>query len=45
MVGRAGRPQFDRSATAIIMTKISLKVWYNNLFTSNQFLNIVVGTL
>ncbi|XP_012940325.2 probable ATP-dependent DNA helicase HFM1 [Aplysia californica] len=34
MIGRAGRPQFDTSATAVIMTKMSLKVlvkayrWY-----------------
>lgn len=26
MVGRAGRPQLDSSATVIIMTKISMKV-------------------
>jgi len=26
MIGRAGRPQFDVSATAIIMTKKSMKV-------------------
>jgi len=26
MVGRAGRPQFDSTATVIIMTKASMKV-------------------
>lgn len=26
MIGRAGRPQFDTTATAIIMTKNSMKV-------------------
>lgn len=26
MIGRAGRPQYDTNATAIIMTKISMKV-------------------
>jgi replicative superfamily II helicase len=26
MIGRAGRPQFDKSATAVIMTKIEDKV-------------------
>ena len=26
MIGRAGRPQFDTSATAVIMTKNSMKV-------------------
>lgn len=26
MIGRAGRPQFDSTATAIIMTKNSMKV-------------------
>lgn len=29
MIGRAGRPQFDTSATVIIMTKQFMKVWYN----------------
>ena len=26
MIGRAGRPQFDKTATAVIMTKMCLKV-------------------
>ncbi|XP_026813097.1 probable ATP-dependent DNA helicase HFM1 [Rhopalosiphum maidis] len=38
MVGRAGRPQFDRSATAIIMTKISLKSRYEKMLMGNQFI-------
>lgn len=29
MIGKAGRPQFDISATAIIMTKKSMKVRFN----------------
>lgn len=29
MIGRAGRPQFDKTATAIIMTKKSMKVTMN----------------
>ncbi|KAM6919896.1 putative ATP-dependent DNA helicase HFM1 [Lycodopsis pacificus] len=31
MIGRAGRPQFDTSATAVIMTKIQTKDKYMNL--------------
>ncbi|XP_028329079.1 probable ATP-dependent DNA helicase HFM1 [Gouania willdenowi] len=34
MIGRAGRPQFDTSATAVIMTKIQ---------TRNKYLNIMNG--
>lgn len=30
MIGRAGRPQYDTNATAIIMTKISMKVMNND---------------
>ena len=30
MIGRAGRPQFDKTATAIIMTQSSLKVKSNS---------------
>lgn len=30
MIGRAGRPQFDTTATAIIMTKNSMKVNYDD---------------
>lgn len=26
MIGRAGRPQFDQTATAVVMTKANLKV-------------------
>ena len=26
MIGRAGRPQFDQTATAVVMTKSNLKV-------------------
>ena len=29
MIGRAGRPQFDTSAVAVIMTKASCKVRYS----------------
>lgn len=31
MMGRAGRPQFDTSATAVIMTKQNQKARFNNL--------------
>lgn len=31
MIGRAGRPQYDTTATAIIMTKKSMKVRQKNL--------------
>lgn len=31
MMGRAGRPQFDSSATAIILTKNTLKVGANHI--------------
>lgn len=29
MIGRAGRPQFDNEATAVIMTRLSTKVLIN----------------
>lgn len=32
MIGRAGRPQFDTSATAIIMTKQYMKVRYISFY-------------
>ncbi|CAH1708540.1 unnamed protein product [Aphis gossypii] len=38
MVGRAGRPQLDSSATAIIMTKISMKSRYEEILMGNQFM-------
>lgn len=34
MIGRAGRPQFDTTATAIIMTKTSMKVKYINYYNT-----------
>ncbi|GFT18088.1 probable ATP-dependent DNA helicase HFM1 [Nephila pilipes] len=36
MTGRAGRPQFDSSATAVIMTKTSLKNKYESLVSGKQ---------
>ena len=33
MIGRAGRPQFDTSAVAVIMTQNSTKSLYNNLLS------------
>ncbi|XP_059489970.1 probable ATP-dependent DNA helicase HFM1 isoform X2 [Neocloeon triangulifer] len=36
MMGRAGRPQFDTSATAVIMTKQNQKYKYERLIGGNQ---------
>lgn len=36
MMGRAGRPQFDTSATAVIMTKEKTKMKYQGLVLGNQ---------
>ncbi|KAG8176376.1 hypothetical protein JTE90_020162 [Oedothorax gibbosus] len=36
MIGRAGRPQFDTSATAVIMTKASLKDKYDSIVSGKQ---------
>ncbi|CAG0883311.1 unnamed protein product [Darwinula stevensoni] len=36
MMGRAGRPQFDVSATAVVMTKSSLKEKYEHLVRGDQ---------
>ena len=36
MIGRAGRPQFDTSATAIIMTKDTTKSRYESLANGTQ---------
>ncbi|XP_071110692.1 probable ATP-dependent DNA helicase HFM1 [Haliotis cracherodii] len=36
MIGRAGRPQFDTSATAVIMTKSDTKSKYENLMNGTQ---------
>ena len=36
MIGRAGRPQFDSSAKAVIMTKESNKAKYENLLSDNH---------
>ena len=36
MIGRAGRPQFDTSATAIIMTSDAKKSKYDNLLSGTQ---------
>uniref|UniRef100_T1IQ78 DNA 3'-5' helicase n=1 Tax=Strigamia maritima TaxID=126957 RepID=T1IQ78_STRMM len=38
MIGRAGRPQFDVSATAVIMTKYNLKLKYENLIGGTQLI-------
>ncbi|XP_071524400.1 uncharacterized protein [Panulirus ornatus] len=38
MMGRAGRPQFDDHATAVIMTKNQLKVKYENLVSGRNLL-------
>jgi ATP-dependent DNA helicase HFM1/MER3 len=36
MIGRAGRPQFDDSSTAVIMTKRSAKKKYENIMSGTQ---------
>ncbi|XP_067665183.1 probable ATP-dependent DNA helicase HFM1 [Haliotis asinina] len=36
MIGRAGRPQYDTSATAVIMTKSDTKSKYENLMNGTQ---------
>ncbi|XP_041348113.1 probable ATP-dependent DNA helicase HFM1 [Gigantopelta aegis] len=38
MIGRAGRPQFDKSATAVIMTKASTKSKYESLMNGTQLI-------
>ncbi|KAJ8310616.1 LOW QUALITY PROTEIN: hypothetical protein KUTeg_012481 [Tegillarca granosa] len=38
MIGRAGRPQFDTSATAVIMTKIQTKMKYESLLNGTQLI-------
>ncbi|KAK3731251.1 hypothetical protein RRG08_025794 [Elysia crispata] len=38
MIGRAGRPQFDTSATAVIMTKVQLKAKYSTLVNGTQLI-------
>ncbi|XP_042559018.1 probable ATP-dependent DNA helicase HFM1 [Clupea harengus] len=36
MIGRAGRPQFDTSATAVIMTKLQTKDKYTNILSGAE---------
>ncbi|XP_054713852.1 probable ATP-dependent DNA helicase HFM1 [Uloborus diversus] len=38
MIGRAGRPQFDSSATAVIMTKMNHKGKYESLMNGTQLI-------
>ncbi|XP_059146757.1 probable ATP-dependent DNA helicase HFM1 [Physella acuta] len=38
MIGRAGRPQFDTFATAVIMTKTSFKSRYESLLNGTQLI-------
>ncbi|XP_034558926.1 probable ATP-dependent DNA helicase HFM1 isoform X7 [Notolabrus celidotus] len=38
MIGRAGRPQFDTSATAVIMTKIETKYKYMKLMSGMEII-------
>ncbi|XP_068425051.1 probable ATP-dependent DNA helicase HFM1 [Clinocottus analis] len=38
MIGRAGRPQFDTSATAVIMTKIQTREKYMNLLNGEEII-------
>eukprot|EP00106_Octopus_bimaculoides_P001678 XP_014769120.1 PREDICTED: probable ATP-dependent DNA helicase HFM1 [Octopus bimaculoides] len=41
MIGRAGRPQFDTSATAVILTKMSNKSKYENLVNGMQVIESI----
>lgn len=38
MIGRAGRPQFDKTATAVIMTKQNHKDKYESLVEGTQLI-------
>jgi len=38
MIGRAGRPQFDQSATAVIMTRKNKVETYNRMVTGQEIL-------
>jgi ATP-dependent DNA helicase HFM1/MER3 len=38
MIGRAGRPQFDKTATSVIMTKIGDKMKYETLLEGSQLI-------
>nr|XP_015831544.2 probable ATP-dependent DNA helicase HFM1 isoform X2 [Nothobranchius furzeri] len=38
MIGRAGRPQFDSSATAVIMTKVQTRDKYTNLMNGMEII-------
>lgn len=38
MLGRAGRPQFDDSAVAVIMTRLPRVHFYENLVTGQEVL-------
>ena len=38
MLGRAGRPQFDNSAVAVIMTRTYLTTHYENMVTGQEIL-------
>ncbi|XP_021346734.1 probable ATP-dependent DNA helicase HFM1 isoform X2 [Mizuhopecten yessoensis] len=38
MIGRAGRPQFDTTATAVIMTKTQSKLKYESLLNGTQMI-------
>lgn len=38
MIGRAGRPQFDTSATAVIMTKHTDRLQYETLIEGDQLI-------
>lgn len=48
MIGRAGRPQFDQSATAVIMTsasaKVSIRIWYKGPKIKYVFFASYTGT-
>lgn len=45
MIGRAGRPQFDTSATAVIMTRSHKVEAYNRMTSGQQSLESRYGSL
>lgn len=44
MIGRAGRPQFDTSATAVIMTKLQNQEKYKRLVGGKQLIESRFGS-
>jgi replicative superfamily II helicase len=45
MIGRAGRPQFDSSATAVIMTSFQQKSFYEELTSGTRYYSVMATIL